>query len=105
MLKTIRASSPAAADPYDFDELVQQDRVRCARCHGRMATPATQGREVQPRAGAARRKLSRLLFGTLNPDVPPLIDYLGGITGPIDEWLDRNPVGLFIDMDAIASLV
>ena len=33
------------------------------------------------------------VFGTLNPDVPPLLDYLGGITGPIDEWLDRNPGG------------
>src|ERR1700687_840491 len=33
------------------------------------------------------------VFGTLNPDVPPLLDYLGGITRPIDEWLDRNPGG------------
>ena len=31
------------------------------------------------------------IFGTLNPDAPPLIDYLGAITKPIDEWLDRQP--------------
>ena len=33
------------------------------------------------------------IFGTLNPDAPPLLDYLGGITQPIDEWLDRHPGG------------
>jgi IS5 family transposase len=33
------------------------------------------------------------IFGTLNPDAPPLLDYLGAITKPIDEWLDRNPGG------------
>jgi len=33
------------------------------------------------------------VFGTLNPDAPPLRTYLGGITAPIDEWLDRNPGG------------
>jgi phenylpropionate dioxygenase-like ring-hydroxylating dioxygenase large terminal subunit len=33
------------------------------------------------------------VFGTLNPQAPSLIEYLGGITGPIDEWLDRNPGG------------
>ena len=33
------------------------------------------------------------VFGTLNPDAPPLRTYLGGITDPIDEWLDRNPGG------------
>ncbi|HUG79771.1 MAG TPA: Rieske 2Fe-2S domain-containing protein [Burkholderiales bacterium] len=31
------------------------------------------------------------IFGTLNRDAPPLRDYLGGITRPIDEWLDRHP--------------
>src|ERR1700716_526747 len=31
------------------------------------------------------------IFGTLNPDAPALLDYLGGITKPIDEWLDRHP--------------
>ena len=30
---------------------------------------------------------------TLNPDAPPLLDYLGAITRPIDEWLDRHPGG------------
>src|SRR5579883_3189834 len=33
------------------------------------------------------------VFGTLNPDAPALVEYLGGITTPIDEWLDRNPGG------------
>src|SRR5256885_2587624 len=33
------------------------------------------------------------IFATLNPDAPPLIDYLGAITKPIDEWLDRQPNG------------
>ena len=40
------------------------------------------------------------IFGTLNPDAPPLIDYLGGITGPIDEWLDRNPGGKVVVCEA-----
>jgi phenylpropionate dioxygenase-like ring-hydroxylating dioxygenase large terminal subunit len=33
------------------------------------------------------------IFGTLNPEAPTLLDYLGPITGPIDEWLDRQPGG------------
>src|SRR4249920_67820 len=33
------------------------------------------------------------IFATLNADAPPLLDYLGPITQPIDEWLDRNPGG------------
>jgi phenylpropionate dioxygenase-like ring-hydroxylating dioxygenase large terminal subunit len=33
------------------------------------------------------------VFGTLNPQAPTLVEYLGGITSPIDEWLDRNPGG------------
>ena len=40
------------------------------------------------------------IFGTLNPDAPPLLDYLGGITGPIDEWLDRNPGGKVVVCEA-----
>lgn len=31
------------------------------------------------------------IFGTLNPLAPTLEEYLGGITGAIDEWLDRHP--------------
>ena len=31
------------------------------------------------------------IFGTLNGEAPPLKEYLGGATRPIDEWLDRNP--------------
>jgi phenylpropionate dioxygenase-like ring-hydroxylating dioxygenase large terminal subunit len=33
------------------------------------------------------------IFGTLNLDAPSLLDYLGPITRPIDEWLDRHPGG------------
>ena len=33
------------------------------------------------------------IFGTLNLDAPALVDYLGPIAGPIDEWLDRHPGG------------
>ena len=33
------------------------------------------------------------IFATLNPEAPSLIDYLGAITKPIDEWLDRQPKG------------
>ena len=40
------------------------------------------------------------IFGTLNPDAPPLLDYLGGITEPIDEWLDRNPGGKVVVCEA-----
>jgi phenylpropionate dioxygenase-like ring-hydroxylating dioxygenase large terminal subunit len=31
------------------------------------------------------------IFGTLNADAPPLEDYLGPASQPIDEWLDRHP--------------
>jgi phenylpropionate dioxygenase-like ring-hydroxylating dioxygenase large terminal subunit len=40
------------------------------------------------------------IFGTLNPEAPPLLDYLGGITQPIDEWLDRNPGGRVLVSEA-----
>ena len=33
------------------------------------------------------------IFGTLNMDAPSLIDYLGPVAKPIDEWLDRHPGG------------
>ena len=33
------------------------------------------------------------VFGTLNLDAPALVDYLGGVAGPLDEWLDRHPGG------------
>jgi phenylpropionate dioxygenase-like ring-hydroxylating dioxygenase large terminal subunit len=33
------------------------------------------------------------IFGTLNPDAPPLAEYLGPAAQPIDEWLDRHPGG------------
>lgn len=33
------------------------------------------------------------IFGTLNPEAPPLIKHLGPVTRPIDEWLDRHPGG------------
>jgi len=31
------------------------------------------------------------IFGTLNADAPPLVEHLGPVTEPIDEWLDRHP--------------
>lgn len=33
------------------------------------------------------------VFGTLNPDAPSLLDYLGPAVKPLDEWLDRHPGG------------
>jgi len=33
------------------------------------------------------------IFGTLNEGAPSLRDYLGPVTKPIDEWLDRHPGG------------
>jgi len=40
------------------------------------------------------------IFGTLNPDAPSLRDYLGPMTKPIDEWLDRNPGGKVVVCEA-----
>lgn len=33
------------------------------------------------------------IFGTLNPDAPPLAEYLGEAARALDEWLDRHPGG------------
>ena len=33
------------------------------------------------------------IFGTLNPEMPPLKEYLGEAARPIDDWIDRNPGG------------
>lgn len=33
------------------------------------------------------------IFGTLNADAPSLVEHLGPVTEPIDEWLDRHPGG------------
>ena len=40
------------------------------------------------------------VFGTLNLDAPDLIDYLGGVAGPLDEWLDRHPGGKVVLCEA-----
>ncbi len=40
------------------------------------------------------------IFGTLNRKAPPLVQWLGPITRPIDEWLDRNPGGKVIVCEA-----
>ena len=40
------------------------------------------------------------IFGTLNSDAPPLLEYLGPITRPIDEWLDRHPGGRIVFCEA-----
>ncbi len=40
------------------------------------------------------------IFGTLNRKAPSLLQWLGPITRPIDEWLDRNPGGKVIVCEA-----
>jgi phenylpropionate dioxygenase-like ring-hydroxylating dioxygenase large terminal subunit len=40
------------------------------------------------------------IFGTLNPDMPSLLEWLGPITRPIDDWLDRNPNGRVVICEA-----
>jgi len=40
------------------------------------------------------------IFGTLNSDAPPLLEYLGPIARPIDEWLDRHPGGRIVFREA-----
>ncbi len=40
------------------------------------------------------------IFGTLNMDAPALRTWLGPITRPIDEWLDRNPGGKIVVCEA-----
>ncbi len=40
------------------------------------------------------------IFGSLNKNALPLVDYLGPITKPIDEWLDRHPGGKLILSEA-----
>ena len=40
------------------------------------------------------------IFGTLNMEAPSLEDYLGGVKGPLDEWLDRHPGGTVAFCDA-----
>jgi phenylpropionate dioxygenase-like ring-hydroxylating dioxygenase large terminal subunit len=40
------------------------------------------------------------IFGTLNADAPPLLEYLGPIARPIDQWLDRHPGGRIVVCEA-----
>ena len=40
------------------------------------------------------------IFGTLNMAAPSLVEHLGPITKPIDEWLDRNPGGKIVVCEA-----
>ncbi len=40
------------------------------------------------------------VFGTLNPQAPPLLEHLGPVTKPIDEWLDRHPGGKVVFCEA-----
>ena len=82
-----RASSPARITAGAIST-----PASCARCRGRTAMPATSRIRKFNVAQVPRVDSYRgFIFGTLNPDAPPLLDYLGGITGPIDEWLDRQP--------------
>jgi phenylpropionate dioxygenase-like ring-hydroxylating dioxygenase large terminal subunit len=40
------------------------------------------------------------IFGTLNIEAPSLVDHLGPIKKPIDEWLNRNPGGKVVLCEA-----
>ena len=40
------------------------------------------------------------IFGTLNMDMPPLVEYLGPVAGPIEEWVDRHPAGKIVFCNA-----
>ncbi len=40
------------------------------------------------------------IFATLNMEAPDLLNWLGPITRPIDEWLDRNPGGKIVVCEA-----
>ena len=54
---------------------------------------------MSPRRASSSRRFRAsksyrgFIFGTLNMDAPSLADYLGGVKGPLDEWLDRHPGG------------
>ena len=66
----------------------------CARCRGRTAMPATSRR----RSSTSRRcRASTAIAASFSRRSIPMrrrcIDYLGAITKPIDEWLDRQPKG------------
>ncbi len=125
MLEKLNASRIEGADLYDWDELVQEDRVHrliytdpaifaaeMTNIFG--AVWVYLGHESQIPAnddyitvrlglrpiillrdsqGKIRARYRGFIFATLNPDAPSLIDYLGAITKPIDEWLDRQPKG------------
>ncbi|TMJ98661.1 MAG: aromatic ring-hydroxylating dioxygenase subunit alpha [Alphaproteobacteria bacterium] len=124
MLEKLNASSIDSVERYDWDELVQEDRV-----HRLIYTdPAIFNLEMTNIFGAVWvylghesqipanddyitvrlglrpiillrdshgkiRSYRGFIFATLNPDAPSLLDYLGPITKPIDEWLDRQPKG------------
>ena len=40
------------------------------------------------------------IFATINAEAMPLLEWLGGITKPIDDWLDRNPGGKVVVCEA-----
>jgi phenylpropionate dioxygenase-like ring-hydroxylating dioxygenase large terminal subunit len=40
------------------------------------------------------------IFGTLNPEAPPLVEHLGGVARALDEWLDRHPGGKVVLCEA-----
>src|SRR5260370_920573 len=101
MLEKLNASRIESADLYDWDELVQEDRV-----HRRIYTDPAASSAVMTNIFApgwvflghedqipCEDGYRGFIFATLNPEAPSLIDYLGAITKPIDEWLDRQPKG------------
>jgi phenylpropionate dioxygenase-like ring-hydroxylating dioxygenase large terminal subunit len=62
--------------------------------------PKGYGPEFERSAyGLARIRVEiyrEFIFGTLNVDAPPLVDYLGPARTLLDEWIDRSPEGRVI---------
>jgi len=70
---------------------LSQHRQSCAPCRGRTVMPATSRTPSSTSHRCARRQLSRVHLRHAQSRRASLLDYLGAITKPIDEWLDRQP--------------
>jgi phenylpropionate dioxygenase-like ring-hydroxylating dioxygenase large terminal subunit len=77
--------------------------------NGRLRTVPWPDGYAEAPAGAEKFNLAQVprvesyrgfIFGTLNMEAAPLKEHLGGITKPIDEWLDRNPGGKVVVCEA-----
>ena len=69
--------------------------ANCAGCRGRTATPTNSSSDPKYNLAQVPRVKSYrgFIFGTLNVGAVPIVEHLGPIKKPIDEWLDRNPGG------------